>query len=184
MRFSLYSVWVLQDYGCVTAIYQSVDRREAFFSLSFFLLASRRSMAPRVGFDLRRGAAGGLAASSSKSINWLKQSCRFFSWLLLVWRVIRMVDGCAARIRLSALGPASTRLESTTRVALDEVVFTCCPPAPPDRANDHVIAAAGTVTPPGVRTSSEAFMVAILPDLGVLWWQGAKPVVPTSHSCV
>jgi hypothetical protein len=40
------------------------------------------------------------------------------------------------------------------------------------------------VTPPGVRTSSEAFMVAILPDPGVLWWQGAKPVVSTSHSCV
>ena len=69
MRFSLYSVWVLQDYGSVTAIYQPVDLRDAFFSLSFFLLASRRSMAPRVGFDFRRGAAGGLAASSSKSIN-------------------------------------------------------------------------------------------------------------------
>jgi hypothetical protein len=69
MRFSLYSVWVLQDYGCVTAIYQPVDLRDAFFSLSFFLLASLRSMAPRVGFDLRRGAAGGLAASSSKRIN-------------------------------------------------------------------------------------------------------------------
>ena len=95
-----------------------------------------------------------------------------------------MVDGCAARIRLSALGPASTRLESTTRVALDEVVFTCCPPGPLERANDHLIAAAGTVTPPGVRTSSDAFMMAILPDLGVLWWQGAKPVVSTSHSCV
>jgi hypothetical protein len=47
-----------------------------------------------------------------------------------------------------------------------------------------VIAAAGTVTPPGVRTSSEAFMVAILPDLGVLWWQGAKPVVSSTHSRV
>jgi hypothetical protein len=69
MHFSLYSDWLLQDYGCVTAIYQSVDLRNAFFSLSFFLLASRRSIAPRVGFDLRRGGAGGLAASSSKSIN-------------------------------------------------------------------------------------------------------------------
>jgi hypothetical protein len=38
------------------------------------------------------------------------------------------------------------------------------------------------VTPPGVCTSSEAFMVVILPDPGVLWWQGAKPVDPTSHS--
>ena len=27
-------------------------------------------------------------------------------------------------------------------------------------------------------------MVVILPDPGVLWWQGAKPVVPTSHSRV
>lgn len=68
-RFPLYFIWVLQDYGRVTAIYQPVDLRDAFFSLSFFLLASRRSMAPRVGFDLRRGAAGGLAASSSKRIN-------------------------------------------------------------------------------------------------------------------
>jgi hypothetical protein len=68
-RLSAYSIWVLEDYGCVTAIYQPVDLRDAFFSLSFFLLASRRSMAPRVGFDLRRGAAGGLAASSSKRIN-------------------------------------------------------------------------------------------------------------------
>jgi hypothetical protein len=40
------------------------------------------------------------------------------------------------------------------------------------------------VMPPGVHRSSEAFMVASLPDLGVLWWQGAKPLVPTSHSCV
>jgi hypothetical protein len=68
-HFSPYSIWVLQDYGCVTAIYQPVDLRDAFFSLSFFLLASRRSMAPRVGFDFRRGGAGGLATSSSKSIN-------------------------------------------------------------------------------------------------------------------
>jgi hypothetical protein len=68
-RFSLYSIWVLQDYGCMTAIYQPVDLRDAFFSLSFFLLASRRSTAPRVGFDFRRGGVGGLATSSSKSIN-------------------------------------------------------------------------------------------------------------------
>ena len=59
----------LENYICITAIYQLVDLRDAFFSLSFFLLASRRSMAPRVGFDFRRGGAGGLATSSSKSIN-------------------------------------------------------------------------------------------------------------------
>lgn len=27
-------------------------------------------------------------------------------------------------------------------------------------------------------------MVAILPDLGVLWWQGAKPVVSPTYSGV
>ena len=180
---SVYAVPLSDNYSCITAIYQPVDRRDAFFSLSFFLLASRRSIAPRVGFDFLRGAAGGLAAASSSSANWLKQSCRFFNWLLLVCRVIRMFVGWAARIRRTADGVASISAGSTLSVALDEVVFTCCPPAPPERANDHVMAAAGTVMPPGVRTSSEAFMVAILPDLGVLWWQGAKPVVSSSHPC-
>jgi hypothetical protein len=66
---SVYVVRLSVNYSCITTIYQPVDRRDAFFSLSFFLLASLRSIAPRVGFDLRRGGAGGLAASSSKSIN-------------------------------------------------------------------------------------------------------------------
>ena len=39
-------------------------------------------------------------------------------------------------------------------MTFDDVLFTCCPPAPLDRAKFHTNALAGTSNPPGVLRSS------------------------------
>jgi hypothetical protein len=139
---------------CSTVSLHQSPLRPRFLSLSRRLESSRRSTAPRPGRVGRRVGAGGRAASSRVTASRSQHCRRFCHWLRLPWLVTRTSSPRAARSRLTADGRPTTSSVSTVKVAFDEAVLTCWPPAPPERANVQFIAVTGTTRPPGVRRSS------------------------------
>ena len=63
--------------------------------------------------------------------------------------------------RTKTSGPVIS-LIATVKVAFDDVLFTCCPPAPPERAKLQCNEALGTTRPLEVRRSSSGFTLASL----------------------
>ena len=140
------------------AHYQLSVRRDSFFWLSRRLLSRRRSTDPRVGRDFLRGGAGGIAAVSSISRNWVIQSCLLRHWLRLFCTVIRISAGRSDRTRSTAKSGPVTSDVVTVRVDLEEVLLMCWPPAPVERANVQLREAKGTTSPREVTRSSSAGM--------------------------
>jgi hypothetical protein len=154
-RISVGYLWVT---CLVSTNYQLSVRRDSFLLLSRRLLSRRRSTDPRVGRDFLRGGAGGIAAVSSISRNWVIQSCLLRHWLRLFCTVIRISAGRSARTRSTAKsGPVISDVV-TVNVDFEDVLLMCWPPAPVERANVQLSEAKATTRPRDVTTSSSAGM--------------------------
>ena len=135
------------------------------------LPSNRRSFEPRVRRVGVRGR-GARAASSRAAAIRSRHRSRLRSWLRLCESLTRSSAPSAARIRARRTSAVTTAVRSTAAVTFVELVLTCCPPGPPERANVHRTAVIGTTMPSGVvRSASRSMAVGrageratILPD--------------------
>ncbi len=82
-------------------------------------------MAPRLGFVLRRGGAGGAAATSIISTSLARHNSRLRHWLRVSWQVTVICSPKAAATRSHlTIDPLREAVE-TVRVAFDETLLTC-----------------------------------------------------------
>ena len=82
-------------------------------------------MAPRLGFVLRRGGAGGAAATSIISMSLARHNSRLRHWLRVSWQVTVICSPKAATMRSHLTTEPLREAVETVRVAFDETLLTC-----------------------------------------------------------
>ena len=86
------------------------------------------------------------------------------------------------RIRIKDVSVPVTDSTATIRVALDEVLLMCWPPAPLERANVHCKALFGTTRPSPVRRSSSGFILERVTGIGPAYSAWEADVLPLNYT--